>query len=294
MTRASLGATLPTDPNPRTIYTLGPEGTFSDRAAQRFAAHLDRAGFLHRTVYTTTIPEALNRALADSIGFAVVPIENSDSGLITVTQDLLGRHPLLIEWEIKMRVRFGLIARGPIDQVSDLFVHPVAHAQCSIYLSERLPNVNAVFTSSNTDSGEQLFRALEGARVAAIVPIDYAERFPDLVRDVDIQNDKENTTRFLVVRADSGDRAPDFTRARSSLVVEPSEDRPGLLHDILGVFRQYGINLCRIESRPARTRPWAYIFYLDIDNNERSATALSELRASAGSVRLLGAYDLLD
>lgn len=284
----------PMEPPSRTIYALGPEGTFSDRAAQRFAAHLDRVGSPNRTVYTATIPEALNRTLADEAGFAVVPIENSDSGLITVTQDLLGRHPLLIEWEIKMRVRFGIIARAPLREISDLLVHPVAHAQCSIYLSERLPAVNTVWTRSNTDSGEQLFLAPKGAPTAAIVPLDYAERFPELLRDLDIQNDKQNTTRFLVVRVAPDDRQPDFTRARSSLVVEPAEDRPGLLHDILGVFRRFDINLCRIESRPARTRPWAYVFYLDINNNEHSAAALSTLRESAGTVRLLGAYDLLE
>ncbi len=281
-------------PVPRTIYALGPEGTFSDRAAQTFAAHLDRTLSPHRTVHTTTIPEALNRALADSSGFAVVPIENSDSGLIAVTQDLLGSRPLVIEWEIKIRVRFGIIACAPLDHVSDVLVHPAAHAQCSLYLSERLPSDNPLFTRSNTDSGEQFFRAPAGAEIAAVVPIDYAERFPEIVRALDIQNDKENTTRFLVVRADPGDRAPDFTRARASLVVEPSEDRPGLLHDILGVFRRHRINLCRIESRPARTRPWAYVFYLDIDNNENSEAALSELRSSAAAVRLLGAYDLLE
>ena len=274
------------------IYALGPEGTFSDRAAQRLAAHLDQTGSPYRTVYTASIPEALNRAVTDPRGFAVVPIENSDSGLIAVTQDLLGQYPLLIEWEIKIRVRFAIIARTPLDQVAELLVHPAAHAQCSIYVSERLPAAKAVFTSSNTDSGEQFFRASDAR--AAIVPIDYAERFPELTRDVDIQNDRQNTTRFLVVRVDSGDCAPDFTRARASLVVEPSEDRPGLLHDILGVFRRYDINLCRIESRPARTRPWAYVFYLDIDNNEHSAAALAELRANPGTVRLLGAYDVLD
>jgi prephenate dehydratase len=278
--------------DPYAIYVLGPEGTFSDRAAQRLATHLDQTGSPYRIVYTASIPEALNRAVTDPKGFAVVPIENSDSGLITVTQDLLGRHPLLIEWEIKIRVRFAIISRTPLDQVAELLVHPAAHAQCSIYLSERLPAAKALFTSSNTDSGEQLFRA--GDARAAIVPIDYAERFPELTRDVDIQNDRQNTTRFLVVRVDPGDRPPDFTRARASLIVEPSEDRPGLLHDILGVFRRYGINLCRIESRPARTRPWAYVFYLDIDNNEHSAAALAELRVNPGTVRLLGAYDVLD
>ncbi len=276
------------------IYALGPAGTFSDRAADKLVIRLAQNGSPHRIVYTATIPEALNRAVSDPTGVAVVPIENSDSGSVTVTQDLLGRHPLLIEWEIKIPVRFAIIARVPLDEVAEFFVHPVAHAQCSIYLSEHLPSANAILTSSNTDSGEQFFRTGDAVRGAAIVPVDYAERFPELTRSVDVQNDKRNTTRFLVIRVDPGGLTPDFTRAKTSLVVEPAENRPGLLHDLLGVFQRYGINLCRIESRPARTRPWAYVFYLDIDNNEHSAAALSELRASAGTVRLLGSYDVLD
>lgn len=275
------------------IYALGPAGTFSDRAAQRLAAHLTQAGSLARVVYTATIPEALGRAIGDPCGVAVVPIENSDSGMVTVTQDLLGSHPLLIEWEIHVRVRFGIIANAALDQVVTLHAHPVAHAQCSIFLSEHLPGVSTNLTTSNTDSGDQFFRADSAVPRAAIVPVDYAQRFPELVRGLDIQNDKENTTRFLVVRVDPGDRAPDFKRARTSFIVEPAEDRPGLLYDILAVLKRYGMNLCRIESRPARTRPWTYVFYLDVDNNEHSAAALAELGESTWTVRLLGAYDVL-
>jgi prephenate dehydratase len=160
-------------------------------------------------------------------------------------------------------------------------------------LSEHLPGVSVALSRSNIDAGEQFFHAGGRTQRAAIVPIDYARRFPELLRDVDIQNDKENTTRFLAVRVDPGNCAPDFKRARTSLVVEPEEDRPGLLYDILAVFKRHSLNLCRIESRPARTRPWAYVFYLDLNNNAHSAAALAEIRASTWSVRLLGAYDVL-
>jgi prephenate dehydratase len=51
--------------------------------------------------------------------------------------------------------------------------------------------------------------------------------------------------------------------------------------------------LCRIESRPERTRPWAYVFYMDITNNERTEEAVRELFAGPWKVVLLGTYDAL-
>jgi prephenate dehydratase len=96
----------------------------------------------------------------------------------------------------------------------------------------------------------------------------------------------------VVVRGGS-DKTGDFSRAKTSLLIEPDADRPGLLFEILSVFRKHGINLCRIESRPARTHPWAYVFYMDITNNEKSAEALQELHAGRWNVVLLGTFDAL-
>ena len=85
----------------------------------------------------------------------------------------------------------------------------------------------------------------------------------------------------------------DFSRGKTALLIEPDADRPGLLFEILTVFKKYGINLCRIESRPARTRPWAYVFYMDITNNAHSREAIAELRSGKWKVILLGTFDVL-
>jgi prephenate dehydratase len=278
----------------RRIYALGPGGTFSERAAQRFGAHVARAGETEPAiVLTRTIAEALSRAVSDPESVAAVPIENTDSGTVLPTQDRLVREPLLIEWEIEVQVRFALIATGPLERVTALYVHPAAYAQCNLYLAERLPALNATFTQSNTDSGERLFLHQRGAHegdAAAVVPVSYAEQHPELVVDSGIQNDKGNTTRFLIVRSRASARPLDFARPKTSLVIDPKVDRPGLLHDLLGVFRRHAINVCRIESRPARGRAWSYVFYLDITNNDDSAAALAELAEGDRIVNVLGTY----
>jgi prephenate dehydratase len=274
------------------IYALGPEGTFSDQAARRAQLHArTAAGVAPELVYTRTIPEALERASRDPNACAVAPIENSEAGPVLATQDNLAKYDLVIEWEINLRIHFNLLAHAPLTQVTRLYTHPVAQQQCDVFLAARLPSVETLLTRSNIDSAER-WAASPDEPSAAVVPSEYVPaREPALVL-CDIQNDQENTTRFVILRPKTS-ITPDFRRRKTSLLIEPDADRPGLLFEILSVFKKYEINLCRIESRPARTRPWAYVFYLDITNNARAPEAVLELRSHPWQTVLLGTYDAL-
>jgi prephenate dehydratase len=275
------------------IYVLGPEGTYSGYAARRFADHLARSGQSQpaEISFTRSIPEALELAAQSPNARAVAPIENSETGAVIATQDHLARHGLFIEWEINVRVRFTLVSDVPVGEIARVYAHPVALEQCDVFTTKHLRAAEVAFTRSNVDSGVRWASADAGERAAAIVPSDYepARSATVLVRDV--QNNERNTTRFVVVRGGGG--AGDFSRAKTSLLIEPDADRPGLLFEILSVFKKHGINLSRIESRPARTSPWAYVFYMDITNNDRAAEAVRELFAAPWKVVLLGTYDAL-
>jgi prephenate dehydratase len=275
------------------IYALGPEGTFSDVAARRLRAHLlgkePRAEGI-QIVYSRTIPEALERAAGDASSRAVAPIENSETGMVVATQDHLAKYGLRIEWELGVRVRYHLLSDAPLEQVARLYVHPVAQEQCDIFIARQLPRAETVATRSNADSAVRWSATIPDERSAAIVPLDYAAPRAPVADVADVQNDEQNTTRFVVVRG-GADVHEDFGRTKTSLLIEPDADRPGLLFEILSVFKRHGINLCRIESRPARTRPWAYVFYLDITNNEHTGTAVAELRRGKWNVVLLGTFD---
>ncbi len=86
----------------------------------------------------------------------------------------------------------------------------------------------------------------------------------------------------------------DFSRNKTSLLVEPHADRPGLLHELLSIFHRHELNLCRLESRPDKATPWAYVFYIDFNNNPNSAACLKELQATPNRITVLGSYDLLE
>lgn len=281
-----------------TIYTLGPEGTFSDYAARRLRQYLVGAGKSAgaEISYTRTIPEALELTARSDTALGVAPIENSEAGTVVATQDHLARHGLHIEWEINVRVHFALVADAPLAEVTRLYTHPVARDQCDIFIAAHLPQAEVTLTRSNVDSGLRWASAPPSDRAAAVVPWDHVPGRTPAVHIPTVQNSEQNTTRFVVVGGGTSPRgtfAADFSRTKTSLLIEPHADRPGLLFDILSAFKKHGINLCRIESRPARTSPWTYVFYLDITNNERSAEAVRELMTGPWNTVLLGTFDEL-
>jgi prephenate dehydratase len=276
------------------IYLLGPEGTFSDHAARRFRDYLTRSGQskVPDLFYTRSIPEALELASQHPLSRAVTPIENSESGIVVATQDHLARHRLFIDLEISVPVRFRVLSDAPLAEVVGLYVHPVALEQCDTFVARQMPRARPTFTRSNVDSAIRWQDSTAVERLAAIVPYDYTPGRGAFVDVQNIQNDQQNTTRFVVARSGRGVQ-PDYTRHKTSLLISPDADRPGLLFDILNVFKKHNINLCRIESRPARTRPWAYVFYMDITNNAGSADAVRELFSGRWTVTVLGTFDEL-
>lgn len=280
---------------PARLYTLGPPGTFSDKAALRLREHLaDRGAGKPGIEYTRTIPEVISRTEGDPESLGVFPIENSDTGTVLFAQDSLVQHRVTIEWEIPVRVRFSLLANAPLAEVTRVLSQPVAYDQCGFYLAEHLPKAQVSFTTSNTESGRQFLAERNDGPCAAIVPSDFAEEHTDVHVAEDIQNYPNNTTRFLVVRTAPGPVDYDFSRYKTSILIEPEEDRPGLLYDLLSVFKRHELNLCRLESRPAKVRPWTYVFFLDFNNNAGSAQALAELERGDRTIKVLGSYDRLE
>jgi len=279
-------------PHPERLYTLGPEGTFSDQAARRLREQLGAPAL--PIVYTRTMPEVQARTDADGSAWGVFPIENSDAGTVIPAQDGLVKYRLTILWELSLRVRFSLLARGEPSAAQTLHVHPVAFDQCNEYVSAHLPQARVAFTHSNGESARIFLDAPADEPLAAIVTLETGEAQPRYLVRADIQNFAHNTTRFLVVRRRREPEAFDFARHKTSVYVEPAEDRPGLLHGLLSIFNAHALNLCRLESRPDKVTPWKYVFFIDFNNNPGSEQCVEELRRTGHRITVLGSYDALE
>jgi prephenate dehydratase len=259
-----------------TCWTLGPEGTFSHEIAMRICG----AGVHLRP----TIREVF-RAVVEEGGSGVLPIENSEAGGVGETLDGLRRFPVFITGEAYMAIRHSFAVRNPGEPLRVIYAHPQSHEQCSGFLDEL--GVPVIHTSSNAASAGEAARR-PGA--AAITSIAAAALAGLVVRRENVQNDPGNTTRFVRIAA-----APEPCDApeKCSIIVDPSSDRPGLLHAILGVFARRSINLTRIESRPSRRGIGTYIFYIDFMPAGDRRPVIEELENIAG-IRDLGAYRRLE
>ncbi|MDH5559997.1 MAG: hypothetical protein OEY59_03990 [Deltaproteobacteria bacterium] len=270
------------------IYTLGPRGTFSDQAAE-----LVGGTRIKEIRYTTTLPQIALEVEKDEKALGVIPVENSSSGVVEPAQDSLVESNVVIIYELMVEVSYSLVSHVPLDEITAYYCHSVAFNQTMMFAAKTIPGAEVIFSKSNIDSGKQ-FLINSDNRVAAIIPEQVArdnEEYRSKIMAEKIQDYKKNITRFFVVKKRPDDLKYDFTKNKTSIFVELHDDRHSLLFDLLREFHVFGINLCRLESRPSKLMHWRYTFYMDFYNNHRVEMCLAELKKQDIDFRYLGSYD---
>ena len=255
-----------------TTITLGPEGTFSHELALKMQCE--------PLVLAPTI-NAIMAAVARGEGDGIVPIENSEAGGVGETLDNLSRFPLSITAEMYMPIHHNLASMVHVEKIQVIFAHPQTHEQCSEVI-ERL-GIPVIHTSSNASSARE---AKKTPNAGAILSSSAAALYTIPVIIPATENNPNNTTRFVRIAQEP---VPDSHPEKCSIVIDPSVDRPGLLHDLLQAFAKRKINLTRIESRPSRRGIGNYVFFLDFAWSPDTQDAIAELRGMT-SVKELGCY----
>jgi chorismate mutase/prephenate dehydratase len=104
-----------------------------------------------------------------------------------------------------------------------------------------------------------------------------------------IEDNRHNATRFLVIgRQTIGPSGHDKTS-----ILFAMRNEPGALYRILEPFVQSGINLTKIESRPAKSRAWEYLIFVDFEGHRDTpavASALREIGERTLYLKMLGSY----
>jgi chorismate mutase/prephenate dehydratase len=267
------------------VAFLGPRGTFCEQAAREHFLD-DNAVFEERP----SITDVFRSVTVKEVDRGVVPVENSSEGPVVPTLDLLGESALKICGEVITRVRHNLIARpdAELDDVREVASHPQALAQCQRYLDENLPSASLLETRSTADA---VRLASERTGVAAIGTELAAQIYGMKVLASGIEDNHENHTRFFILSWD--DHEP--TGNDRTSILFSVKHRPGSLCEALSAFSSRGINLTKIESRPARRGPWEYVFFCDFEGHREDAKikeALEELRTKATELKILGSYPI--
>ena len=255
-----------------TTITLGPEGTFSHELALRLKCD---AIVLEPTIHS------IFAKVAAGDGDGLVPIENSEAGGVGDTLDGLTRYSLSITGEMYMPVHHNLASLVPQEKIRVIYAHPQTHEQCSGFLDDL--KVPVIHTSSNAASA---IEAKKTPNAGAILSVSAAAIYHMPVIVEHVENNPENTTRFVRISKDPG---PGCRSGKCSILIDPDTDRAGLLYDLLGVFARRNINLTRIESRPSKRGMGKYVFFLDYAISGPADEALRELEAIT-AVKNLGCY----
>jgi len=272
------------------IAYLGPEGTFTEEALDKFL----KGNKDTEKIPLATVTEVIKYVDIGQADEGLVPIENSLEGSVNITQDVLTfESESKIIREITIPIKHSLIGkRGvKVKNIKRIVSHPHATAQCRNYLSTHFPTAEIIAANS---TAEAVMKLLETDGDTAAIGTMIAARIYGLeIIATDIEDNKENKTRFVFV----GNYIPPKTgRDKTSLVCFLKKDKPGSLYNILKEFAERNINLTRLESRPAKKNLGDYVFMIDVDghlHDKQIFEALEVLRKKVYLVKILGSYPIL-
>lgn len=265
------------------VAIQGERGSFSEEAAHKMLG--SGAQTIHCPAFSAVF-DALRRKRANC---AVLPIENTLAGPVYENYDLLLENRFWVEAEFNLRIEHMLIApRGvKLKAIREVHSHPVALAQCRKFFARHkgLRPVAAYDTAGSVKSLVEQRRGDAAGIAGRAAAAAYGARI--LARN--IEDDRGNFTRFLLVRATERTRP----NANKTSIVFATRNIPGSLFRCLAVFALRDISLTKIESRPWRGRPWEYRFYVDFLGRPDSIPgqqALVHLAELTSFVRVLGCY----
>jgi prephenate dehydratase len=276
------------------IGYLGPEGTFSEEAAMLYVN-----GRTIEMADCSSLEEVFSRVADGRLDEGVVPVENSTEGAVNAVLDLLaGPFDLTVRGEVFLPVRQTLMARRGVnlEQVERVFSHHQALAQCRNFLRLELPAAALTECSSTAAAAGRV--AASGRPWAALGPARAGRKY-GLQEIVPAANDyPDNVTRFWVLgKGQLPCNLEEKYKTYKTSIVFGVGDRPGALYAILREFAVRGINLTRIESRPAKKNLGDYLFFIDFMGGQEQSEvrqALREVAAITLGLKILGSYPVKD
>lgn len=280
------------------IAHLGPSGTYAEQAALYYVSWLTKNTKTEASLFPyPSIFQTLCSVAKGESDLAVVPVENSIQGSVTVTLDTLWQlDNLQIQLALVVPITHSLISRSEsLDSIETVYSHPQALAQCQKWLEEHLPKVQLVPTNSTTEGLEKL----ENLQSAAISSLRAAQLYnlPTLANGI---NDyPENCTRFWVVSQPGNSPNHEIlknTAFYTSFAFSVPANLPGVLVKPLQVFANQDINLSKIESRPTKRSLGEYLFFMDLEadvSSNKMQSALTELSNYTEILKIFGSYNVL-
>lgn len=270
---------------PRKISYLGPEATFTHIAAMN---HFGRnVTFAPQSAIYDVFSEVEKGVCL----YGVVPIENSNEGSVNNTLDLFFESDLKICAEIYQPVSHDLLSNTKkFDEIKMIYSHPQAFAQCRNWIRKNLPKADLEECSSTAHAAK---KAAQMTGSAAIAGREAAHLYKLEVASSRIEDNARNTTRFLVIGRDKTSK----TGNDKTSIMFATAHIPGALYKALEPMDEAGINMVKLESRPAKHENWSYFFFVDFQGHIDAPVVnetITKMKDLCLHLKCLGSYPMAE
>lgn len=267
---------------PTKVAYLGPEGTFTEAAA------IKHFGGSSITTPFSAIDLVFREVEAGVCHYGVVPVENSSEGVVNHTLDSFVNSSLKICGEVELRVHHNLMIgeNTHADKITRIYSHAQSFGQCRQWLNNNYPNADRIAVNSNADAAKRVSSEWNSAAIAGDIA---AQNYNLSIINERIEDHPENTTRFLII----GKKVIEPSGKDKTSVMLRIKNRPGALFDLLKPFREAGVDMTRLESRPTRSENWSYVFFLDFHGHVQDDAikhVFTQLEGMGADLKVLGSY----
>jgi prephenate dehydratase len=263
----------------------GEPGANSDEACRSYFPDYD-------PLPCATFEDAFDAVKGRKAALGLIPVENSIAGRVSDVHHLLPKSGLKIIGERFKPIHFQLMVNPGVklEDVRTVASMPIALGQCRRVLREL--KVATEGTGDTAGAARALAQRPDPSR-AAIAPALAAEIYGLEILLRDIEDEHNNTTRFLVMTADGDPPAPPFTQRCVTSFVFRVRNVPAALYKTMGGFATNGVNVTKLESYMEDGGFTATMFYAEVDGRpeDRGLTlAFEELAFFSERFEVLGVY----
>ena len=267
---------------PATVSFLGPAGSFTHMAAvSKFGASI-------QYVPENDIHDVFMAVGQGRSSYGIVPIENSVEGVVNQTIDLFMESRVRVVSEVYVPIHHNFMTLTSEEPIRTIYSHPQGFAQCRRWLVTHQHGIERVEAASTSAAAERAARESGTAAIAS----EMAARLNGLqIIERSIEDDPHNVTRFFIIGLTPSPAAGDG-RDKTSLMFS-IKDEPGALCNMLEPFKEEGINLTAIDSRPSKLRAWEYYFFLDLEGHidePQVERAVARLERMCRQLQIMGSY----
>jgi len=222
---------------------------------------------------------------------AVLPVENSSNGEVGQVTDLLFSGSLYVNEMIELAVSHDLLAcpGASLSDIKTVISHPQALGQCADYIAARGFEIKEF---SNTALAAKWVSENGDPTVAAIASAEAAEIFGLTVLETNINQSRNNTTKFVVL-SPVCHKHKTAEMGLHSILMFTVRNEAGALARAVEIIGRYGFNMKTLRSRPMKTLLWQYYFYVEAEgdiDSEEGRQMLRVLEMYCDRLKVLGTY----